>query len=83
MMKIEILLQLILGFTNLSPSTFLKLRKRIGKSVYYNNIEDILACPKCQSDLYINKSYIKCIGCRTEYKIRNGIFDLRYHKTSH
>jgi uncharacterized protein YbaR (Trm112 family) len=83
MLKLEVLLQKILGWSNLSPSVFLKLQKGSGKSSDDHKIEDILVCPKCKSPLYTKRNDLTCKKCKAKYKIKNGIFDLRYPIISH
>ena len=78
MLKLEILLQKILGWSNFSPSMFLKLQNETGKQYKGQRIEDIIVCPKCRNSLYIKRNDLICNKCNSKYKIKNGIFDLRY-----
>ncbi len=74
----EKIFQKLLGWSNLPPSIFLKLRKRSGNNQKVNNMEEILSCPKCKGSLQFENSKIRCRNCKSMYKFENGIYDLRY-----
>lgn len=76
----ERVLQTILGWSNIPPSIFLKLKKIGGKKHKSKEIHEILCCPSCKGELEIKKHSILCKDCNKKYRIVNGIYDLRYPK---
>lgn len=75
-----------LPIAELAPSIFLELSKKqtITNNVIPINIDEILACPKCNHDIIIDheNNTITCSNneCHENFPIINGIYDLRYPK---
>lgn len=69
-----------LSFTNFSPSIFLKTKlKKTGKNKEgkYNNLKEILVCPKCKNELQFSEHIAKCTKCKKEYTKINNVWDFR------
>ncbi len=79
LMSIEKLLQNTLSWTNIPPSIFyiIRLLKSNTENVLFGDTVEILACPKCKSDLYQGKNYFECKKCKTQYNIVDNIIDFR------
>lgn len=41
------------------------------------NLQEVLACPKCQGAIKLENSMITCLNCNRSYPISHGIIDLR------
>ncbi|MFH1547133.1 MAG: methyltransferase domain-containing protein [bacterium] len=78
LLKYEIFLQKLFGWTSIPPSIFLKLEKKGGSPAIHGDMKDILACPKCKSELRFSGNEISCKKCNSIYKYEDGIYDLRF-----
>ncbi len=67
------LFQSIFKIISFGPSIFLKLEKKSREKFILKDIEDILICPKCKSDL----SKTRCPKCKIDYLDKVGIFNFR------
>lgn len=83
MLIIEKVFQSIFNLIKFGPSIFVLAEKkaRENKDILisqYQNISDILICPKCGSDdLIILKHEIRCKKCEKTYPIIDGVYDFR------
>lgn len=78
LMPFEKLLQVLLGNSNIAPSIFYKLRMdKLESNSDFNDLEDILVCPKCKSDLVFKNEECICSKCKSRYEKVAGIWDFR------
>lgn len=77
----------IFPISNLAPSIFLETNKRELSTVcseVYTNLDEFIVCPKCKGNVEKDESnsLIVCKNpeCNEDYKIVDGIYDLRYPK---
>jgi ubiquinone/menaquinone biosynthesis C-methylase UbiE len=75
----ETVLQKLFAKTNISPSIFFEteLDKEDEVENNYSHIEEILACPKCKSDLKFGENIAICNNCHKEYLKDGNIWDFR------
>lgn len=75
----EKILQKLLSWTNLAPSIFYKLTliKKLARETSYDNLEEILICPKCKGELNFKKEECICKECKHRYEKVVGIWDFR------
>lgn len=75
---LESLAQVLFGRTNISPSIFLDCEmKKKNLSGNKQGLEDILICPKCNSELSFKKEDCVCTKCKNRYEKVAGIWDFR------
>ncbi|MGI5897894.1 MAG: class I SAM-dependent methyltransferase [Candidatus Dojkabacteria bacterium] len=79
MMFFERIFQNTLSWTNISPSIiFVSKVKKGKKRNITGDLNQILLCPKCKSDLLFKSSTeAQCKKCKTKYKKENDIWDFR------
>lgn len=80
MVKIENVLQKIFKSTNIPPSIFFE-TKKISKNKTdikeHQQLEKVLVCPDCHSDLRFKKGVAECTFCKRRYLKKNNIWDFR------
>ena len=79
LIKIEIFLQKLLSWTNISPSLFFtgKSVKEVSHEKRFRYLEEILACPKCKSPLSFSENTAKCTKCGEIYSKEKDIWNFR------
>ncbi len=80
MLFLEHPLQSLFAIGKLGPSIFLlcqKQQQNKGGKPEFNNFLNFLCCPNCESDFEIRDQNLVCLKCQKNYRIDNGIIDLR------
>jgi len=79
--KFEAWLSPLLGKTKLSPLVFFNLEvdkiSNSEKSDKRDNLQDIIVCPLCKGDLFVEPKSYQCRSCKHEFPVVDGMIDLR------
>jgi len=79
LVKIEVFLQKIFSWSNISPSMFFvgKSTKRMIPEKGLKSLSDILVCPRCKNFLSFSENTTRCTQCGRVYTKSNEIWDFR------
>lgn len=75
----EEIMQPTFSWANIAPSIFIETetKKKNEKSIKYEKLEDILACPECKGNLKFEEDLAYCKKCKREYKREDNVWDFR------